>query len=639
MDKVKLKISDILKYIILGLIEVVIVVAILYQHESSLVKDISSYKSSLPLSGNEMDEGYKTLIITVIPIATLTALYLIGYITQSIILLFLGGQILGTGITEMTRYLRGNPRLIIGRDRYPDWIHWSNSPDKVITSFQEHLEAQGNNEAKAEFLYSGQLFQGICFALIMATPFTCFEDAPLWSIPVIFAGLIIINLISRTLAPAPYIAALIVTGFQIVMCCCNVRCPFSFIWPGCLAISLLFSYQLSKKQIIRFGILAKSSEENDFQKILLRFGVPDAYILVRAHKKKYLDEALDSIAQQDYPGIKTVVLIDAKSREKASIQSLVENKQKEHNLNILCSTAKHSGPAALAYEIRNIFVKYATQDDIAIMLDSDDLFNSPGVVTSIMTQMYRSVSDICLLSFEVFGQTSLNYSMNRHNELVKEIARERRCWHPQRLDKKKKLHRLSTIGWTKCYRKDTVKYYQDLLKAPFETHEDGKDVPYEGNIKYEDFPDIITLLRKKARICAVPKTSIRFRKYPGSVTTSIIWNNYGSYIPYFLRLCKTFVSEKKKDLIEGAVEIVDNRLVPYKITQYFNILKTDKKVRELLILEDASNQNPETKFFKECTTGTSRIISETELQDYPESEKNKEDMAILEIDPDKFSFV
>ena len=201
---------------------------------------------------------------------------------------------------------------------------------------------------------------------------------------------------------------------------------------------------------------------------------------------------------------------------------------------------------------------------------------------------------------EIFGEKNLNYSKNHHNELVKDLCydislsdvgthrsesentggkRERLCpICPEDLLREDLLYRISTIGWTKCYKKSVLMKYQDLLEKYANNFEEYQ--------KYEDFPDIVALMDKDTRICSVARNSVLFRKSANSVTTSVTPDNYEKQIPYFLYLAKALTEdskncddkESKYSLIKGGDAVVTEQLIPYKFVQYLNVVyKKTKK--------------------------------------------------------------
>lgn len=645
MDNFKIKFSDIFKYILLGLVELIIFLSVIGfdQITPSLYAAFKTEQvNNVPVNQTSITENLdlrdvvKTIIITVIPAATLVVLYIIGYLTQSILLLLYGGCFLGTGIYEVAQFIRHNPKWLSKEDKYPDWVHCSDYPGKVINAYKENIEVSNEADNKAEFLYANQLFQGISFTLVIASLYSYGGDS-LWSYlaPGIFLILLwIINASSPKITLLPYI-------FSCITCIAIAIIPYFLTdidtsglwWAISLAVSLIFAIQLAKIQIQRFGILAKDSNNDTFSRILGRYGMPKAYILIRAHQIQYLEDALKSAAEQDYPNIKVIILIDkaASPQEQKNIKDLSDKYRKDRGLNIVNCTSQHSGPAALAYEIRDIFLKSANDDDISIMLDSDDLFYSKYTVSRIMAKTLRTDSDICLLAFEIFGETSLNFARNTHNDLVKEIATKKAFWTPEQLEKEKGIHHISTIGWTKCYRKNIVKFYQELLSEYFHlTDKEGTQNPYNHHTKYEDFPDIVNLVKKDIRICAVEKISILFRKREESTTTSIKWDNYCNQIPYFLSLCADIYNKAPNKLIKDAECIIIKKLIPYKFIQYYNILLNSKNVRARLLTENSSLINPEQQFYSLCIK--KQWLSLETLKQFLSSKEIENDLDIFDLD-------
>ena len=192
-----------------------------------------------------------------------------------------------------------------------------------------------------------------------------------------------------------------------------------------------------------------------------------------------------------------VVLEDAAIKgeySSKSINSIV--KDYERKLNILYYKSSSCGTYKLAVEIRKIFLNYAEDKDYAMILDSDDYFSSPNVVSDVITQMCKKKANMCLVGFEIFGKQDLNYAKNYHNVLVKRMANLDS--YIQFVDYGKRevkeisddLYLASTLGWTKCYQKPVLQKYQALYE--------GYDLPkeYAKLSKYEDFLDQLTLMFK-----------------------------------------------------------------------------------------------------------------------------------------------
>lgn len=150
MNNFKIKFSDVLRYFILGGIEVLLYYWIVEKTDSKC------------MFGDNFSE-----VSTVHVAVAIIGIYLLGFVTQSIIQLFWGGNFLGTGLGEVAEFVRFYPTL--NRNGYPDWLYWSDRPKRVLEIYRNILETDENAETKTEFLYSNQLFQGISFALLAAT--------------------------------------------------------------------------------------------------------------------------------------------------------------------------------------------------------------------------------------------------------------------------------------------------------------------------------------------------------------------------------------------------------------------------------------------------------------------------------------
>ena len=634
MNSFKIRFSDILRYFILGGIELLLYHLIINRdYICDIFNGLTNY-SSLQIA------------------AMCVGLYLMGFISQSIIQQFFGGDFLGTGFGEVAEYIRFFPRLWPNTRGYPDWLYWSDRPRRVLEIYRNILETDDGAETKTEFLYSNQLFQGTAFAILFTTVYSYLESfyclGDLWKgadILILLGVLGVLWLIHWFCGQTKKVIIPISLGYFVVpvmLLIMGLRIFNGNYYPvGLIILSyLLVSWlaeSLARRQIRRIDILARFNKENEkrFNEVLARVGIPKVYILTRTNSAAYISEELQTISKQTYPNIKVIILFDS------SLQ-IVENKD-EHKklheaidefrdrLSIQTYESENSGPAALAHEIRQIFLNYANSDDIAMMLDSDDKLYSQSVVSQVVTKMFRTESNICLIRFEVFGKQKLNYAKNYHNDLVKKLCyrngvyktgyvlekeQQKRRKHGQntvlngifmdqaekggekperdsyitakKLYKGGEAHRISTIGWTKCYQKGILEEYHNMIKdylrgvtIEFKSKKIiGIDKILEKCTKYEDFPDIAALLLRKARICAVAKNSVLFRKSPNSVTTGVTEDNYSVQIPFFLKFAKE-LTEKNLDKIivmKDNDNAVIDRLIPYKFVQYLNVVY--KKTRE-----------------------------------------------------------
>ena len=581
MNSFKIRFSDVLRYFILGGIELLLYI---------FVVDGTTFYALLG-DGLTSPSAVRIAVIC-------GGLYLLGFITQSMIQLFFGGDFLGTGVGEVAEYIRFYPVTWLNSRGYPDWVYWSDRPRRVLDIYKDILETDENAETKTEFLYSNQLFQGTAFAILAVTLYkylTLFNSLDVvWRVVIMGLMVGVIWLIHWICGNSKRIIIPVSLGFLMIIVVLFLGCAGSrgsWLMGAVLAIAYLITSwlaaSLARKQIRRVDILAKYNHDKEkakrFQHVLARVGVPKFYILTRTNSPDYITEELESICSQTYPNIKVVILLDKSlnTEENYSKRELLFNKIDSYRdrLSIQTYESGHTGPAFLAYEIREIFINYANEDDMAMILDSDDKLYSPSVVAQIVTRMYRTLSNICLIRFEIFGKQNLNYSKNRHNELVKDLfyknapakdsdKKERRFFlRPDDINRED-LHRISTIGWTKCYRKGILNNYHEMVKQYLS---DIKENELEGR-KYEDFPDIVVLLQKEARICAVAKNSVLFRRTGNSVTTKVTADNYDNQIPFFLQMAIKLATKEGGHLVDYWADVVVKGLIPYKFVQYLNVV-------------------------------------------------------------------
>lgn len=630
MGDFKLRFADIFRYIVLGAVQCILVCTVIG------FGNVTTY-----LNGNTWikNESIITLVLVI------SIFYLMGFMTQLIIQLYCKGNLLGTGLGEVGKYIRSHPNNFLNTNKYPHWLYYSKNPGKVLGIYRETMETDNEGDRKTQFLDAADLFQGIALSIIVFSIFFLWDgfyitkDNSSNSItlnmenpmaPLVISGVIVFliclvgykssknekaMIFNKCLILAA--PALILLSYSI----CGLTSDRSDVDNGeigliialALFLCLSIAEQLTRRHIRRIDTLIKygkgGSNEEQFLRNLERNGVPLACILTRVNDKSlpYYEEQLESIRAQRYPNLKVIALIDKQSNDKDKIISIIDRYRKEHKLNIIHYISAGSGPASLNYEIRDIFLNMADNDDVAISLDSDDLFASKDVVTRIMGRMSRTKANICLLTFETFGDTTLNNAKNYPNEFVKQLSHHTetgKAVTPDFLLEKDKAHVPSTIGWTKCYRADVLRPYQRLWDK-YRTDLDKKS-------KFEDFPDIVVLLSGDSRICAVGRTSVLFRKHGDSITAATDINKFDEHIPYYLQMAvnlseavkvpessetkqskfsNKWLKKIKKSIDKArsngdstptedthrlspeARRVIMEKFVPYKFVQYLNIIK------------------------------------------------------------------
>lgn len=585
MNDFKIKLSDIFRYVVLGAVQFALSCAVCYN---------TVFFTQL---GNDETIGKLQFLITepvIVIVLAISVFYLSGYLTQMALKLFCKGNFMGTGLGEMVRFIKVFPsfpvlnRSLLNHTKYPHWLYFSQRPDKLLGIYREIMDMGNDSDVKTEYLFANNLFQGIALSLVVFAIFAINDLTMLTRIIVTIVMLSVLCLLGYLSTEHKFAIILnklsgIVIPFTIVLCYYEKdQALLGGVVAGGVVLCLCIAGQLTRLHIRRVDTLVKYGDEGKnetrFIQTLKRVGVPRAIVLTRVSDSvyEYYEEQLKSIKSQIYPNVKVIALIDCESKRYGGIVQLIENYHRE-GLDISHYKSVGSGAASLAYEIRDIFLNYADPDDVAITLDGDDLFADNYVISRIMGRMAYTRANICLLTFELFGDLQLNYSKSYPNEIVRNIAKNEtskgKALYAAELIKYN-AYLISTLGWIKCYKKDVLSRYQSLCRK-------YKD-DFNEYTKYEDFPDIVALLDKNSRVCAVATPAVLFRKRGGSVTTVVGKDNYDKYIPYFLRLAR-LLSEESDSIELKAQKLIKEKFIPYKFVQYLNIVrkKTSGKNREI----------------------------------------------------------
>ncbi len=241
--------------------------------------------------------------------------------------------------------------------------------------------------------------------------------------------------------------------------------------------------------------------------ILIRTKVQFCFTKIFKQRYKYFTDALESVFRQNTDNkINIIILQDcwwrkSKTPKKASIPSFINkikesfiqevNPNKKLDCNIFFYTCNSRGAAHALYNIRNIMFQLSqNEEDIAIMLDDDDIFSYSGAVNDIITKMNDENADICVTQFENIGESSMNI-VNRggylHNKLVE-------CGNlaPKQEDpfNKGSICFADSLGWTKAYRVKVLSEYHDNLLKYFKSKSKTEKFLIKNNA-FEDFPEII----------------------------------------------------------------------------------------------------------------------------------------------------
>ena len=143
--------------------------------------------------------------------------------------------------------------------------------------------------------------------------------------------------------------------------------------------------------------------------------------------ERNLKRTLDSINRQTYQNILVIVLEDVDKdydNQVTTAKQIISLYQDSQNYPFLFDKIAYSvehcgGPAAAMIRIKELFLKTACDDDIAVMLDDDDALKRSDAIEDIVYMMNSRKANICITSFESCGEISMditNKGGGKHNE-------------------------------------------------------------------------------------------------------------------------------------------------------------------------------------------------------------------------------
>ena len=231
------------------------------------------------------------------------------------------------------------------------------------------------------------------------------------------------------------------------------------------------------------------------------------------------------------------------------------------------------GAAQSLYNIREVLFRLsANDDDIAVMLDDDDMFAYSRAVGGIADYMSEKSAQVCVTQFETIGQVSMNI-VNRGGERHKQLVKQEKL--STSLDKpygKGSLCFADSLGWTKAYRVGLLKRYHDDLRLCFKS-ESALRKFIRRNDAFEDFPEIINLCRKDIQVVGLDKVTHAYRKHKGSITAKPTKKAFVKKRPAYLALLmKLYCRLLEQDKLQHDAKLVIARYMVVKILTIENIL-------------------------------------------------------------------
>ena len=310
--------------------------------------------------------------------------------------------------------------------------------------------------------------------------------------------------------------------------------------------------------------------------------VTHAYILIRTklnlkcffrngEKYRYFRECLESALRQTYPNTSIIILkyglfalpfFTTKYWWRPRVVRKIVNCHKA-NTNATVPEVyvyhhNNRGAALSLYNIRRILIEKigkidVNDNDIAILLDDDDMLVNSSVVQDIVDSMDKKNASICLTQFESIGESSLNIVNQAgriHNNLLKELNEQggnvTPCSSTESFGESA-LCFADSLGWTKVYRINVIKKYHEDLLSLFK-RECKLKCFLRNNDAFEDFPEIINLCRKDVKTTVLAAPTHIYRKHQNSITATPRKKDFKrkrtAYLTLLMRLYQKLENDK-----------------------------------------------------------------------------------------------
>lgn len=312
----------------------------------------------------------------------------------------------------------------------------------------------------------------------------------------------------------------------------------------------------------------------------LQFGFP----WKNKRRYRFFSQALDSVLSQECKNISLNIILLQDSWWRLSskpqrismprfcrniINDNIKVTNKYPDWNVYFYSCRSKGAAYSMFNIREVLFKLSRNDnDIAILLDDDDILSYSGAVKDIYDCMQnrkdgKDGAGVCISQFEIIGEVDksiVNRGGYRHNKLVEQKDLKPEMKEPYG---EGSLCFADSLGWTKSYRVGVLKQYHNDLLCYFGSRRKLKRFMCCNNA-YEDFPDIINLCRKDVNVVGLPKKTHSYRKLSGSITSTPHKSDFVHKRPNYLALLMGLY----KYLGDGCLDYSASKVV---VARYFAV--------------------------------------------------------------------
>lgn len=291
----------------------------------------------------------------------------------------------------------------------------------------------------------------------------------------------------------------------------------------------------------------------------------NTFIGIRTYNQEnFIDGCLSSVMEQDCPNMR-VVIFDDKSTDK-TIQKLKQWKKDFERKGISFEIYQNdeNGGCGQSFErLGRIVASQIKDNDVFVMLDSDDKFTSPKAVSRCVKQLENTGSNVCIAGFDLSGDMDLVLNWNSgtpHNNLSKKLAMVGSATVEEMPEI---ASHADSIGWTKIVRGDIFKKYMNMYP----------NVSKEMRV-CEDFPSLAMLLYKDTKVTGLPENMYDYYKHKQSSTVQAVPDDFRVIRLGFLKSLQKMVADNKDQFIDGAERYV-NKFLEVKYMVIGNIV--DKK--------------------------------------------------------------
>ena len=277
------------------------------------------------------------------------------------------------------------------------------------------------------------------------------------------------------------------------------------------------------------------------------------FIGMRTHNSsKTLDRPFESIYKQTVQNIKVIVYDDKSNDNTINMLNIWKSKLKTRGINMDIFESKedtNEGCGKSSERLHKIVSNEIKDNDIYMELDSDDTLLNPNTVKDCTKQMDKTDANILIAGYTIFGDKNLviNYKGGApHNDLSHKLSAT-----SVSIEQMPEIaSTVDSIGWTKILKGNIFKRYVKMFP----------ECPKEMNV-CEDFPTLIYLLFKDAKITGLKDNIYGYYKHVQSSTATIIQKEAFSQVRLgFLKVLQQMYQNNREEFVNNAEKHINNFL-------------------------------------------------------------------------------